>query len=289
MTLFINLRATPVGGDVVDLPYAMDASAASPNVTRVSTADFAARVAGKDLIVATHGFNVDQQHGIVALSKWSTQLPSSYVFVGALWPGDSKYLPVIDYVYEGPEAIHSGRNLANYLNANAAGARSITLTSHSLGARVILEAIRGLDAAPSPQKVVLMAGAIENDCLVREYSDSARKVQQGIRVLASMRDLVLEFAFPVGNLFGQIVMHGHPYDRSALGRAGPAQTMLAGVTSWQIPGEWKYDHGDYLPGDGVIGTVPPVLAAPMPNDSEPSTSSGWKRAWSAAAVTDYLT
>jgi esterase/lipase superfamily enzyme len=264
MTLFINLRATPVGGDVADLPYAMEASPASPNVTPVSSADFAASVAGRDIIVATHGFNVDQQHGIAALSTWGAALPSSFFFVGVLWPGDSRFLPVIDYVYEGPEATHAGRNLANYLNANATGARSITFTSHSLGARVILEAIRGLDPARAPQKIVLMAGAIENDCLVREYSDSASKVKHGIYVLASRRDAVLEFAFPIGNLFGQIIMHGHPYDRTALGREGPAQPAPAGVTTWQIPDGWGYGHGDYLPGNGVWS---------------------WKSQWSAAEVT----
>jgi len=170
MTLFVNLRASPNGGIV-----AGEASAWDDGALPVTAEEFARRVNGRDVLFATHGFNVDQQDGINALSLWSQRckLPESSLFVGVLWPGDSTLLPVVDYVYEGVEAISSGKLLANYLNQNATQAQSISFVSHSLGACTVLETIRGLDV--KPQRVILMAGAIENDCLVKEYADAAVK------------------------------------------------------------------------------------------------------------------
>jgi len=289
MALFINLRASPVGGIVAAEAHAWE------NGVLVRPEEFAQRVAGRNLVLATHGFNVNQAHGLQALSVWSTrcELPPSYLFVGVLWAGDSKYLPIIDYVYEGVEAIQSGRLLARYLNQNATRAESLAFTSHSLGARMVLETIRGLDAGP--RKIMLMAPAIESDCLAREYHDAAQKVSDRIYVLASRRDAVLQLAFPMGNLIGEIVMHGHPYNRTALGREGPARPLPGDVkaTSWQIPDGWDYGHLDYLPGAAIGGPVLPPKDGPGPDDPVPVDTGNpatqpWKPSWSAGAVSEEL-
>jgi hypothetical protein len=285
MTLFINLRASANGGIV-----AAEAGAWDDGTSYVSPQAFAHRVEGRDVLLATHGFNVDQQAGIKALSMWGQrcQLPDSCLFVGVLWPGDSRLHVVVDYVYEGVEAIASGKLIAGYLNQNATRAQSISFASHSLGARTVLEAVRGLDT--NPRRVILMAGAIENDCLVREYADAAAKVSE-IYVLASRSDFVLEWAFPAGNLIGEIIMHGHPYDRTALGRNGPVRPIPSSlhVGAWQIPDGWDYGHLDYLP----KGTIGPAFALPVvapgpdtgiPVDQSDPASAGWKPAWSAGAV-----
>jgi alpha/beta hydrolase family protein DUF900 len=282
--IFVNLRATPVGGIVADEARAWeDGRRLEPDV-------FASRVRGRNLLLATHGFNVDQHDGIQALSVWSERcaLPSSWLFVGVLWAGDSRFAPIFDYVYEGVEAIRSGQLLARYLNDHAAGAQSLAFASHSLGARVVLETIRGLDTGP--RRIVLMAPAIENDCLAREYHDAALKVSDMVYVLASRRDAVLEFAFPAGNLIGEIVMHGHPYDRTALGREGPARPLPADVkvTSWQIPDAWDYGHLDYLPKADIGAPIVPPEGGPGANDPAPIDPAGkpWKPAWSAGAVAE---
>jgi hypothetical protein len=285
MTLFVNLRASANGGIV-----AGEASAWDDGVSPVSAKDFANRVEGRDLLLATHGFNVDQQGGIKALSMWSQRckLPDSCLFVGVLWPGDSRLHVVVDYVYEGVEAIASGKLLAAFLNQNATLAQSLSFASHSLGARTVLETVRGLDTRP--RRVILMAGAIENDCLAREYADAAAKAEE-IYVLASRSDAVLKWAFPAGNLIGEIIMHGHPYDRTALGRNGPARPLASGlqVGAWQIPDAWDYGHLDYLPKD-VIGReakLPVVAPGPqsqIPVDESDPANAGWKPAWSAGAV-----
>ena len=285
MTLFIDLRAIPSGGGVADEAKVWQGSDATQPVNANAFADV---VGGRDLLLVMHGFNVGRASGVASLSTWidNCDLPASYLPVAVLWPGDSAWLPVVDYVYEGVEAIASGKLLAGFLDRFAATASSVSLVSHSLGARVLLEAGRRMKTAPA--KVFIMAGAIENNCLAREYADAARRVA-GIYTLSSRRDWVLEYAFPPGNLVGEIVMHGHPYDRTALGRAGPDRPLPDGVrvTAWQIPDGWDYGHLDYLSKDPGP-QVPPPVTQPAPDTNPPfpedPQSAGWKSSWSAEAV-----
>jgi alpha/beta hydrolase family protein DUF900 len=276
MTLFIDLRASRSGGIC-----APGATVWNDGTQLLTDGDFAARVRGRDLVLATHGFNVDRDEGILALSAWERlcRLPANALFAGVLWPGDSKYLPVLDYPVEGDEAIASGRHLAAYLNAQAAAAASVSFVSHSLGARMVLEALRGLQR--EARRLMLMAGAIEDDCLANEYREAANKARE-IVVLSSRSDWVLEFAFPLGNPVGEIIMHGHPYFKTALGRDGPAQPIppdqRGGV--WQIPDKWKYVHADYLPKSAAGSAVPPPAAEPAPGAPEPAD----KPAWSACVL-----
>jgi pimeloyl-ACP methyl ester carboxylesterase len=286
VTLFIDLRASASGG-----VCAREASIWDDGTQPVSVNEFAARVRGRDLVLATHGFNVGRSSGINALSHWEQRfsLAATSSFVGVLWPGDSRYLPVIDYPFEGDEAIASGKLLAQFLNQQAGDAASITFVSHSLGARTMLQALSGLNRPA--RRLILLAGAIENDCLAKEYQAAAANVQQ-IFVMASTQDRVLQLAFPIGNPIGDIVMHGHPYFRTALGRHGPAQPIAdaqrGGV--WQIPDGWEYGHSDYLPHKTIGQSFPMPLRAPAALDAVPSTPAGdeWKPAWSACAVSSQM-
>jgi hypothetical protein len=282
VTLFVDLRATPSGGIC-----AAEATMWDDGTRPVSAADFVARISGLDLILATHGFNVDRAHGISVLSTWSQlfQLPASSLFIGVLWPGDSQFLPVLDYPVEGSEAIASGKVLAGFLNQQAAAAASVSFVSHSLGARTMLQTLSGTHQ--NARRLVLMAGAIEDDCLVNEYQRAAAKAAE-IYVLASRSDKVLEFAFPVGNLVGEIVMRGQPYCKTALGRDGPSRPIPLRQRggAWQIPDAWDFGHSDYLPGSAIAPQLPPPVAAPGPVASVPVNPAvdGWKASWSAGAV-----
>jgi hypothetical protein len=282
MTVFIDLRASASGGIC-----AAEASVWDDGTMPLSAAQWAARVRGRDLMLATHGFNVGRQSGIDELSNWSRlmSLPGAALFVGVLWPGDSRYAPIVDYPAEGDEAISAGRVLAKFLNENADAAASLSMVSHSLGARMILEAVSGLQLPV--RRLVLMAGAIEDDCLVNEYQEAAGKARE-IYLLASRKDWVLELAFPAGNLVGEIIMHGHPYFRTAIGRAGPARPIAleqrGGV--WQIPDAWDYGHLDYLPSGAGASSLPPPAGPPADSAAVPAVPAfdGWKAAWSAAVV-----
>jgi hypothetical protein len=282
MTYFLDLRADSVGGIL-----AAEVTARRDR-ERIDSAELDRESRGRDVVLVAHGFNVDREAGIERLSWWEERLQlGQALFVGILWPGDSVWAPVVDYPLEGNEAIASGRRLGDYLSRHLPDAVSLSLAAHSLGARVALETIRRL-VRPGPARrpvrcLILMAGAIDDDCLSKEYRDSAEKVES-ISILASKGDRVLELAFPVGNLLGGIITRGEPYWHAALGREGPGAPFPDGLRAgWQIPDAWKYGHHDYL---GDAPPLGPLIARPVdiPIQSAPppTTPLDWQPAWSAA-------
>jgi pimeloyl-ACP methyl ester carboxylesterase len=286
VSLIIDLRQTPSGGFVATEAKLYDSQ--EPQSPPLSAAQIQAKFAGKDLVLATHGFNVSATRGQPALEKWDDlcKLPQPYVFVGVLWPGDSQFLPIVDYPIEVPVAQQSGELLASFLNTHATGATSISMASHSLGARAILEAASQLRRRVAT--LVLMASAIEDDCLAREYASAARNTDK-IHVVASRADRVLQFAFPLGNPVGELLLHGHPYFKAALGRNGPVsyQEIASSCTHWQMPDgnpSWDFGHGDYMPGPSAGAPFAPPVQAPAEGDPIPRDTAHWKPAWSAAVI-----
>ncbi|MGB0063078.1 MAG: alpha/beta hydrolase, partial [Terracidiphilus sp.] len=218
----------------------------------------------------------------------------STVCVGMLWPGDARWIHVVDYPVEGNEAIDAGNALAGFLNSNFAGALSLSLASHSLGARVVLQTIQGLNR--SVRRLFVMAGAIDNTCLAGEYAAAAAKVQS-ISLLASRSDDVLEWAFPAGNFVSGLFARGAPYVHEALGREGPAEPYPSPDNihaDWQIPDGWSFGHGSYLPPNPLGANpsrYPPLPYFPPPDMPEPpsyapaalqSDETLWQPAFSAA-------
>jgi pimeloyl-ACP methyl ester carboxylesterase len=286
VSLIIDLRQTPSGGFVATEAKLYDSQ--EPQSPPLSAAQIQAKFAGKDLVLATHGFNVSATRGLPALEKWDSlcKLPTPHVFVGVLWPGDSQFLPILDYPIEVPVAQQSGELLASFLNMHATSATSISMASHSLGARAILEAASQLRRRVAT--LVLMASAIEDDCLAREYASAARNTDK-IHVVASRADRVLQFAFPLGNPVGELLLHGHPYFRAALGRNGPVsyQEIASSCTHWQMPDgspSWDFGHGDYMPGPSAGAPFTPPVQAPAEGDPLPRDTAHWKPAWSAAVI-----
>lgn len=284
MILFLDLRSQGVGGSVSD-----EAEVRGGTLQNLQEA-----IRGRDVLLVTHGFNVDRVHGEAKLDNFHTLLPpgmDTVVVVGILWPGDCRIPIFVDYVVEGNEAIETGQKLATFLNLNFTGALTLSFASHSLGARVILETIRGLDR-PSVRRLLIMAGAIDDTCLSNEYADAASKAQS-ISILASRCDDVLKLAFPLGNPISGIISRGHPYWHAALGREGPSNPYPPGnklQPDWQIPEEWNYGHHDYLTDHLVLSgyPIPEKLPAPGPNPQSPSGTpaslgpGAWEPAWSAA-------
>jgi hypothetical protein len=199
----------------------------------------------------------------------------------------------IDYPFEGIEAIHSGNLIADFLNANFAGAASLSFAAHSLGARVVLQTIDGLSRRV--RRALFMAGAIDNNCLTGEYNLAAQKIDE-ISILSSTEDDVLALAFPLGNPLQGIIDCGHPYYHAALGREGPAQPYppAPGLQpNWQIPANFEYGHHDYLPSEQLTAKfplpvdIPPDQGSAPPGGTPPQLvdSAQWKPAWSAAFAT----
>jgi len=270
MTIFLNLRARPAGGEVADQvsprQITIDPVTGDATDLALSLSDLAAAVLGKNVLLATHGFNVNQLDGYQTLSNWSTllQLDDTWLFVGMVWPGDSSWLGTLCYPGEGKNAMDSGNLLAPFLITNFAGAKSVSFVSHSLGARFILQtvtALNSLDPQFAVEQIALMAGAVNHDCLTAEYASASQAVGK-INLLASVEDEVLSAAFPIGNVFEGIIDSGHPWFQAALGHKGPKK-IPPGKTPgrWQVPKSWDFGHGSYLK------LAPPsVPLVPLPQD-----------------------
>lgn len=255
MTLYLNFRSHAFVGGVVD-PFGLEGNgAANPlRLRSLSPAQLSSRVAGKRVLFGVHGFNVNMEDGARAFARLEPLLdlsPSSDIFLGVLWPGDY-WVPAINYPFEGADAMDCGRRLADFCNRALSQAASFSFLSHSLGARLVLEAIKHLDRPA--RNVALTAAAIKRDCLSGEYA-SAFSNAETISVLASRGDKVLKLAFPVGDSFASLFGNDRSQPQVALGYEGPQQAIGATKPPWQIPDTAKYDHGDYLPPSNVTLTA----------------------------------
>jgi pimeloyl-ACP methyl ester carboxylesterase len=284
MTCFLDVRLLAVGGELAT-SVAVNQGTEIGNYTALRLAGLLGSIRGRHVLIATHGFNVDRAAGIACLSNWEglLQLPQPYsAFVGLLWPGDSVWAHGLDYPDEPKVANDAGVLIAQFLDANFADAASISFASHSLGARVVLATISHLTLPV--RRLVLMAGAIDDNCLNTEFQAAAAGIGS-ISLLASKEDTVLSLAFPLGNFFAGILAEGHPWSRAALGHTGPAKPWPANFQApFEIPDNWGFKHGNYLQID-----YPPAPALAIPTDVPPDGSAepvlgatGWQEAFSSA-------
>jgi Alpha/beta hydrolase of unknown function (DUF900) len=250
MTLFLSFRTRTVGGPVNPNPQVYSGLGDSAGGwTLIPQSMLQTLFAGKSVLFAVHGFNVDQAKGAVAMGLLDNYLAlaAPALFVGVLWPGDS-IIPVVDYPFEGSVAIECGKGLAKFCNDVCRSAQAVSFVSHSLGARVVLEAVANLDG--KAQSVCLAAAAINRDCLTAEYATAAQRSER-ISLLASREDMVLKVAFSVGDPLADLLHDDHTPFQKALGSEGPLLPAPAQVHApWQIGDDepiGDYGHSDYLP------------------------------------------
>jgi len=298
VTYFIDLRADSAGGNPVasvgDVVVRTNAQP-NPNPSAPLAPGLIQAIQGRDVLLGTHGFHVNRADGIGNLSHWSEwlRLGDNGFFVGVLWPGDARWVPFIDYPIEGNEAIKSGQLLAGYLMTNFTGANSLSFASHSLGARVALEAIGNLSNSFKLKTITMMAGAIDDTCLGKEYRDAASRMYK-LSVLASSCDDVLKWAFPMGNPVAGIVTRGDPYWHGALGRYGPNPPDQPSnlCKTPNVPDSWAFGHHSYINCDGpAVGPpsesgpfFPPSLVVPPQGTPTPPYAPNWQQAWAAGFV-----
>ncbi len=259
MTLFLDFRIQDVGGPVSGPRLCEgDGTAAPLSLPTIPPARVAGRLAGRDLLFVAHGFNNSRPQGAYALGTLDgyLNLPPPGLMIGVLWPGDC-WLPLVDYPFEGDVAEASGKRLAGFCNDLAGQVRSFSFASHSLGARLVLEALGWL--TPQARTLCLTAGAINRDCLTAQYAASGRNAG-AVSALASRKDWVLKVAFSLGDPLADLLEGDHTPFQAALGRFGPRAPVPGNVAApWQIPDAEGYDHGNYLP-----PTAPPRPGAPPP-------------------------
>lgn len=221
-----------------------------PAMTSVASGAAPIMLRDRDVILATHGFNVSYLSGLRSLARLeqALDLAPNNAFVGVLWPGDW-IIPAVNYPFENGVASTSGRFLADFINRWLSSARSISLVSHSLGARVILTAIRG-----SKRRIrcaCVTAAAVNAGCLTEEFNAASANCDR-IVTLSSRADTVLRFAYPPGDLLADVLDPDHKPFEAAMGRDGPRMPWASWVRPFEIPECEGYNHSDYLP-PGVAG------------------------------------
>jgi predicted alpha/beta hydrolase family esterase len=280
MTLFLDVRLSAVGGNLA-ASVAINQGTDIGNYHSLKPAQLLDEIRGRHVLIATHGFHVNRADGIASLANWEglLQLAPPSVFVGLLWPGDSIWLHGLDYPEEPRVADEAGQLIAPFLDDNFGAAASISFASHSLGARVLLATVSNMSRPV--RRAILMAGAIDDDCLNTEFKSAAAKIGE-ISILASSEDEVLATAFPLGNFLGGIIAAGHPWWHPALGQAGPSTPWPSNFQApFEMPDNWDFGHGDYLKLDAppTPRIAPPIEVAP--NGSAEPTTHGWQEAWTA--------
>jgi len=254
VSLFLNFRSQSVGGAVID-PYVLtgDPLAGMTGVKVVDWPKVADLASGKDVLFAVHGFNVSYESGAMSAARLDATLDlgPDALFLGVLWPGDF-WLPAVNYPFAGDVSIDCGKRLAAFCAKWMSEANSLNFVSHSLGARLVLEAVKGLKAPQTARTVCLTAGAINSDCLAAEYAAALANTKT-TSTLSSTADHVLQLAFPLGDLIADLLDDDHTPFTPALGYWGPKKPVPAGVRKSRIPQAQGYDHGNYMP-----PSIPPV-------------------------------
>lgn len=288
---FIDLRAWSHGGPIGTLKVT------DGKGTILDPSLLVQAAAGRDVLLMTHGFENNRPDGTAKLNEWKAHLnldPRPF-YIGVLWPGDCIIPMALDYIWEGGEAQKSGTLLGHFVDTHFNDVASLSFGSHSLGVRVMLQAIRQLADDKTVRHLYLMAPAIEDDTLNKEFQDAAQKIKH-VSVLYSMKDHVLALAYPAGNLVGGLLERGDPNLKSALGRTGPSPQVSGNVVrNGRLPDGWDYGHSDYLTTDTVRGDFPGTITIPTSDTPEfkldapivppiPLTltnTKAWKPCWSA--------
>lgn len=215
------------------------------------------------VVFLVHGFNVSRPSGQEKLAAFANRLTfdEDRALVAITWSGDSSIGPV-SYPFEGNNADDTGAELAAFIQRTFAPGTELSFVSHSLGARVVFETLKGLSGDRYPiGQVCVMAAAID-DFSVSEpqvYSQQVTSAER-VAVLASERDNVLRWAYPLGDLLQSFIFFWKDVSGLALGYHGPRpgrfDPIPPNVKHVQIPTNCGVDHGDYL-----FAGVPGPLAA----------------------------
>lgn len=248
MPFFLDLRERATGGAVLPARVVIPAAPLGDPSATLDALSVRQRV-----VFVTHGFNVDRASGLAQTKAFADRLdlPPDVARVCVVWPGDSAIGPA-SYSFEGNKADDTAAGLADFIRWALPPGTELSFISHSLGARVVFETIKRLPkgAYPVPQ-VCVMAAAVD-DFSVSEPPVYMRQVQAAgrVAVLASERDNVLRWWYPMGDLLQAFVFFWKDVSGLALGYHGPRpgrfDAVPANVDHVQIPTAAGVDHSDYL-------------------------------------------
>lgn len=217
----------------------------------------------KRVLLLVHGYNNDEGDARDAyealLSDVGTLVDRAFdCVVEFQWPGDS-YLRKLIGAAEYPLQINTARQAAGLLfgalrqaAVDSNGGLRLSIVAHSLGCRLILEAISqetlSVGTGPRFDLVLMMAAAVPVDLVrtghLRYGLLKGQKRADEIAVLHSQADTVLQWAFPLGQRLAWRFGIERAWYREAVGRWGEPFRLDRGVT----PVSTGYRHGGYWSG-----------------------------------------
>jgi len=190
------------------------------------------------MIILVHGFNVPQQAAVESFATFHGRLSDQLSGVGRhlppiwafYWPGDheSRGLSAATYSARIPVAERAGERLGKLLT-KLDPAQQVILIAHSLGCRVVLEALRyvadeeagGTASAEVPVACLLAAAVPVGRCVGQAEPYAPSVITNTVHVLYSCRDRILQWTFRVGqHIYGEdkgeaVGRNGWPVDRWA--------------------------------------------------------------------------
>lgn len=205
--------------------------------------DIKTAVAGKRVLLLVHGYNNEFADVIRAYDLIEDQVKKHMrnkydLVMGYTWPGgDDRFDYFAAKTRSGALAPRLCETLRQ-LHASATRPDSLDVMTHSMGARLTLEALKHLPIQKVVRNLFLTAAAIDNESIERgeEYFTANRRVRNSF-VFHSQHDQVLKFAYNLAE-----------WDR-ALGLNGPenpADIMQHAKNTRVVNCKRKVNaHGDY--------------------------------------------
>lgn len=218
------------------------------------------------ILILVHGYNNSLCAGCASYDHFLKRVPRGFPTVGRFfWPGDSRpaFLSGLAYPFKIDTAIESARALAEALGrlADRSVPLEIYFVGHSLGCRVILEALKASGEARllrHVRAVCLMAAAVPVGFLEKggRLEGGATRVS-GRLVLYSHSDGVLRWSFPAGQVLAAAMGKGagtSEASREAVGRRGNPVSFP--TDSAHMTGN---GHSDYWKDPRIFKHIAPLM------------------------------
>lgn len=178
----------------------------------ITESEARAEVQGARPLVVVHGYNNELPEILSAYGRIAQQIAAAKapydVIVGFAWPGGDMG---IEWYSSKGRAGASGARFAEAL-ATLFGDSRVDVMSHSLGARVVMKALR--DHAARIGNYYCMAAAVDNEVLEKGEEFAAVPTRcTSLRIFHSKRDMVLSNIYRIAECNVAMGLHG-PEDPS---------------------------------------------------------------------------
>jgi len=171
----------------------------------ITEGTLADEVTDRHVLVLVHGYRNPLKNVAAAYKKLESELrtrgligPGNYdLAIGFLWPGFATHIGFFAAVPWANRSASYFRSLMQLLNSNA---HTVDIQTHSLGARVALQALN-FEHEAFADNLMLTAPAVDNECLEpkQEFNNALASCRRCL-VYHSGRDSVLKIAYRIGSI-----------------------------------------------------------------------------------------